>query len=85
MEKVTKSLQEKGIDTKYVVIESQGDVAEEINKFTDQNYIDLVVMATHGRSGPRRWILGSVANKIVHEGNTPVMLIRIQSPGGNNM
>ncbi len=58
------------------MIDSTEDVAEEINKYTTQNSIDLVVMATHGRSGPRRWILGSVTNKVLHEGNTPIMLIR---------
>ena len=84
MQKLTKSLQEKGIENKYVIIESPEGIAEEINKFTEQNYIDLVVMATHGRSEPRRWILGSVTNKIVHEGNTPIMLIRTQRPDGDN-
>jgi nucleotide-binding universal stress UspA family protein len=76
MEKVTSSLQNTGINTKYVLIETRGDVAEEINNYTTQNYIDVVVMATHGRSGPRRWVLGSVTNKVLNEGNTPIMLVR---------
>jgi nucleotide-binding universal stress UspA family protein len=76
MEKLTSSMQNKGVNTKYVMLETRGDIAEEINNYTAQNYIDLVVMATHGQSGPRRWVLGSVTNKVLHEGNTPIMLIR---------
>ena len=76
LEQLTARMQNKGISTKYVMIETRGDIAEEINSYTAQNYIDLVVMATHGRSGPRRWVLGSVANKVLNEGNTPIMLIR---------
>jgi nucleotide-binding universal stress UspA family protein len=76
IEKLTGRMQNKGINAKYIFIETQGEIAEEINNYTAQNYIDLVVMATHGRSGPRRWVLGSVANKVLNEGNTPIMLIR---------
>ena len=36
---------------------------------------DLVVMGTHGRTGPRRWWLGSVAERIVHEGPAPVLVV----------
>ena len=41
---------------------------------------DLVVMTTHGRSGVRRWLLGSVADKLVREANAPVLLVRADSP-----
>jgi nucleotide-binding universal stress UspA family protein len=76
MEKLAGRMQDKGINTKYVIIETRGDVAEEINNYTAKNYVDLVVMATHGRSGPRRWVLGSVTNRVLNEGNTPIMLVR---------
>jgi len=82
LEQLTARMQNKGISTKYVMIETRGDIAEEINSYTAQNYIDLVVMATHGRSGPRRWVLGSVANKVLNEGNTPIMLIRTPRADG---
>jgi nucleotide-binding universal stress UspA family protein len=82
LEQLTASMQNKGVSTKYVMIETRGDIAEEINNYTAQNYIDLVVMATHGRSGPRRWVLGSVANKVLNEGNTPIMLIRTPRADG---
>ncbi len=41
---------------------------------------DLVVMTTHGRSGFRRWVLGSVADKVVHTSPAPVYLVRAAEP-----
>ncbi|MGQ9548304.1 MAG: universal stress protein [Roseiflexus sp.] len=38
--------------------------------------VDLIVMATHGYSGLRRWALGSVADKVLHATPTPLILVR---------
>jgi nucleotide-binding universal stress UspA family protein len=38
---------------------------------------DLIVMASHGRGGVQRWLLGSVAEKLVREAPVPVMLVPI--------
>ena len=38
---------------------------------------DLVVMASHGRSGVRRWFLGSVAEEVLRRSDVPVLLIRL--------
>ena len=40
----------------------------------------LIVMATHGYSGLKRWALGSVADKVVQATQTPVLLIRSAVP-----
>jgi nucleotide-binding universal stress UspA family protein len=37
---------------------------------------DLVVMGTHGRRGPARWWLGSVAERVVHQSPAPVLVVR---------
>ena len=37
---------------------------------------DLIVMTTHGRSGPARWFLGSVAEAVVRRSTVPVLLLR---------
>ena len=37
--------------------------------------IDLVVMSTHGRTGVRRWMYGSVANKVLRDLTHPLLLI----------
>jgi len=40
---------------------------------------DLVVLGTHGRRGPSRWWLGSVAERVVRESRTPVLVVRAES------
>lgn len=37
---------------------------------------DLLVMSSHGRSGPVRWLLGSVAEEVVRQSPCPVLLVR---------
>jgi nucleotide-binding universal stress UspA family protein len=39
---------------------------------------DVIVMTSHGTSGVTRWLLGSVAEKLVREGPVPVMLLRAE-------
>jgi nucleotide-binding universal stress UspA family protein len=41
-------------------------------------HADLIVMATHGYSGLKRWALGSVADKVLHATQTPLVIIRAQ-------
>jgi nucleotide-binding universal stress UspA family protein len=43
--------------------------------------VDLVIMGTHGRRGASRWWLGSVAERVVHESRTPVLVVRADSAG----
>jgi nucleotide-binding universal stress UspA family protein len=54
-----------------------GDPAEEIIKYASKIPYQLIIMASHGRSGLNRWAVGSVADKIVRANiSQPVMLIR---------
>jgi nucleotide-binding universal stress UspA family protein len=41
---------------------------------------DLVVMTTHGRGGIQRWLMGSVADKLVRQASAPVMIVRPHPP-----
>lgn len=50
--------------------------AEEIIKAEYELECDLVVMATHGRSGLSRWAFGSVTEKVLRGGTVPVLLVR---------
>ncbi|NCC24886.1 MAG: universal stress protein [Deltaproteobacteria bacterium] len=59
---------------KQVVI--NGDAAEEILKFVDKNNIDLVVMATHGYGGVKRFAFGSVVEKVTRRCPVPVLTVR---------
>jgi nucleotide-binding universal stress UspA family protein len=47
-----------------------------ILQYAGANQVDLVAMATHGRGGVARLILGSVADKVIRGGNVPVLLQR---------
>lgn len=53
-----------------------GDTTHEIIKFADEANIRLVTISSHGRSGIRQWISGSVTHKILHAGNTPLLLVK---------
>ena len=57
-----------------------GSAADKILDYTVENDVDLIVMATHGRSGITRWWMGSVAEKVVSESATPVLLVRSKRP-----
>jgi nucleotide-binding universal stress UspA family protein len=56
-----------------------GAVAETIIDYAHSQPIDLIVMATHGRSGLQRWVYGSVADKVLRGADVPVLLIRATS------
>jgi nucleotide-binding universal stress UspA family protein len=43
---------------------------------TEANHIDLIAMCTHGRTGLARWTLGSVADRVLRAGSTPILLVR---------
>lgn len=38
---------------------------------------DLLAIASHGRSGPARWLLGSVAEEVARKATVPVLLVRV--------
>jgi nucleotide-binding universal stress UspA family protein len=51
-------------------------VAVEIIDFAKENHVELIVMCTHGRSGLTRWVLGSIAHKVLTRAETPILLLR---------
>ncbi len=52
------------------------DVARSIVEHSDELEPDLIVMCTHGRSGPRDFMFGTIAQQVIALGATPVLLIR---------
>jgi nucleotide-binding universal stress UspA family protein len=78
----SEELQKKaGIQPKGEGVRAQGELAvghpgEEIINCTLRHDVDLILLATHGRSGIRRWALGSVADKILRVSKVPVWLVR---------
>ncbi len=56
-----------------------GRIAESLVDYCVKNSVDLIIIATHGRSGITRWVRGSVADKILRSSKIPVMMVR--APG----
>jgi nucleotide-binding universal stress UspA family protein len=56
---------------------AEGMPADVIVDVAAHREIDLIVMATHGRSGLSRWTLGSVADKVLHSTTVPLVLVRV--------
>ncbi len=75
IEDVEKDLEDKGFKVK--AESSLGKPAEEIVKYANKNKIDLIVMASHGRSGVSRWAYGSVAEKVLRASCIPVLLVKV--------
>jgi nucleotide-binding universal stress UspA family protein len=50
--------------------------ADAILDFADNQQVDLITIATHGRSGISRWVFGSITQKVVQTAPVPVLVIR---------
>jgi nucleotide-binding universal stress UspA family protein len=73
-----KELQSQGVKASTAI--AYGSVADEIVSFADKNNIDLIIVSTHGYSGIKRWVLGSVARKVLYGTGTQVLLIKSKAP-----
>lgn len=74
LQEVGKNLRERGFEVESHV--RYGSEADEILDHANQSDIDLIAMSTHGRSGVRRWLLGSVAEKVLRYATKPIFLVR---------
>jgi len=72
---LAEELKKRGLEAAGVVRTGQ-QVAVEIIDFAKESGANLIVMCTHGRSGISRWVLGSVALKVLTRAETPILLIR---------
>ena len=61
------------------LVETEGDPGSRILETADRAGAKLIALATHGRTGPTRWLLGSVAEKVLRASDLPVLVVR--SPG----
>lgn len=72
MDQQVAALRNEGLDVTGAVV--HGPVASSIVASAEGD--DLIVMASHGRTGIRRWFLGSVAEEVLRQANVPVLLVR---------
>jgi nucleotide-binding universal stress UspA family protein len=78
MVKIETELKQRGLDVTSIVtlgLDAAGEIIEVCKKID----ADLVVMSSHGRSGLGRWIMGSVAEKILRHGETPLLLVHAKA------
>ena len=68
-------LKRKGIEKVSFVI-PEGSGADEIVALGRRTADNLIAMCTHGRSGVKRWVLGSVTEKVVRLSGDPVLIVR---------
>ena len=54
----------------------EGTAANEIVAVASDTQDSLIVMSSHGRSGVKRWVLGSVAENVMRHSNSPVLVLR---------
>ncbi|HXV79328.1 MAG TPA: universal stress protein [Candidatus Binatia bacterium] len=77
LEAKVNELKQKGIEKVSSVL-SVGSGADEIIELARSTPDNLIAMCTHGRSGVRRWALGSVTEKVVRHSGDPVLVVRAE-------
>jgi nucleotide-binding universal stress UspA family protein len=77
LEEKVNELHQKGIDKVSSVL-SIGSGADEIIELAQSTPNNLIAMCTHGRSGVKRWALGSVTEKVVRHSGDPVLIVRAE-------
>jgi nucleotide-binding universal stress UspA family protein len=76
LENVAEGLKEQGLQV--TIATGVGPVASSIIEYAEANQVDLIAMSTHGRTGLARWALGSVADRVLRSGSTPILLVRAE-------
>lgn len=67
-------------DVPTTTIVARGDAAGEIQRLAKERGADLIVMATHGWTGWRHLVFGSVAERVLREAPCPVLSVRCPAP-----
>ncbi len=71
---IARELEHKGLSAQWEVL--RGSPAHRLVDFASEDPGSLVAMTTHGRSGFRRWVMGSVADHVVRNTGEPVLVVR---------
>jgi nucleotide-binding universal stress UspA family protein len=73
---IKEKIEEQGVCVESAIVEGRPNV--EIAEFAEAYNIDLIVLSSRGRSGVSRWLLGSVADRVVRGATVPVLLVRAE-------
>jgi nucleotide-binding universal stress UspA family protein len=74
LDRLVADIREKGVSVQAAIVEGQPNVS--ILQFGEKNQVDLIVLCSRGRSGLSRWLMGSVADRVVRGATVPVLLVR---------
>jgi len=77
LKQLTEKVKYSGVKVGWEVV--QGNEPESIADYAKKNEMDLIIIATHGRSGVSRWVMGSVADRVLRTACVPVLMVR--APG----
>jgi nucleotide-binding universal stress UspA family protein len=81
LESIATQVRVEGVPVKVVVL--QAPAHEAITDFAEVNGVGLIVICSQGQSGPSRWLMGSVADRVVRGAAVPVLLVRASVPKSN--
>jgi nucleotide-binding universal stress UspA family protein len=74
LERIRSGIAREGLTVATEILE--GNAAQMIVQYAGTHAVDLIVIATHGYSGMKKLMFGSVALQVLHESDVPVLLIR---------
>lgn len=74
LERIGERLRKSGLQTRATVLE--GPAAESITEFAQSQGMRLVILSSHGQSGPEKWGISSITQKIVFSAPTSVLIVR---------
>jgi nucleotide-binding universal stress UspA family protein len=79
LERLAADVRESGIPVQVVTI--AGSTHKTIVQFAEENRVDLIVVSSRGRSGASRWLMGTVADRVVRGASTAVLVVRAGTAG----
>lgn len=80
LEEKAQELRDKGVAAEAVAL--FGEVVHELIEFVSAHEVDLIITATHGRSGVSRLFFGSIAERTLRASPVPVLMVR--APGSHD-
>ena len=78
LEEVAGRLDALGVETSRVIVD--GNAAERVTEYADQQDVDLIILSSHGRSGLSGWNVSSVVQKIILRAYRSVLIVRAYLP-----
>lgn len=74
LEDILDQYSNRGVPLQYVIV--MGFAADEILAYAEKEEIDLIAMSTHGRTGLRRWVYGSITEKVLRGTKRGMLVVR---------